>query len=295
LSSHFARLGRTPRAAALTVAAVLALAAGGTTAAIAAPSTKPVGAEPVSAEPAVAKPTIVFVHGAWADSNGWDQEITDLVKQGYPVITVATPLRSLTGDADYVRARLATITGSVVLVGHSYGGAVITNAARGAANVKALVYVGAFVPRSGESLATILPPDQYPGSHLDPSKLDVVPVPNADAAGGQDADLYIKPQYFADIFAGDVSSSEAALEAATQRPLSNTAYNQPSGDPAWATVPSWDLITLNDHAISPAGQKMMAARAKAHTENVASSHDVMISHPGAVEKIVLEAACSITS
>lgn len=273
------------RAVAVTATAVLTLGAAGATAAVAAPAAKP----------ATPKPTIVFVHGAWADSSGWNQELTDLVKQGYPVATVATPLRSLTGDADYVRARLQTISGSIVLVGHSYGGAVITNAARGVANVKALVYVGAFVPKAGESLESILPADQYPGSHLDPTKLDVVPVPNAEAPGGQDADLYIKSQYFADIFAGDVSGTEAALEAATQRPLSNTAYTQASGDPAWATVPSWDLITLNDHAISPAGQRMMAARAGAHTETVASSHDVMISHPAAVEKIVLEAARRVAS
>jgi pimeloyl-ACP methyl ester carboxylesterase len=238
-----------------------------------------------------AKPTIVFVHGAWADSNGWDSEITTLTRAGYPVVTVANPLRGVTSDADYVRDRLKTISGPIVLVGHSYGGAVITNAAVGVSNVKQLVYVAAFAPKAGESLATILPADTYPGSHLDLTKLDQVPITNP-AAGGADADFYIKPADFADIFAGDVSPTEAALEAATQRPLSAFAYTQPSGPPAWKTIPSWDLVTLNDHAISPAGQKFMAARMHAHTETVASSHDVMISHPAAVDKIVEQAAAA---
>ncbi|MER6371858.1 alpha/beta hydrolase [Streptomyces mirabilis] len=238
------------------------------------------------------KPTIVLVHGAWADSSGFDSEITTLTRLGYPVVTIANPLRSLTGDAAYVHARLATISGPIVLVGHSYGGAVITNAAVGVPNVKALVYVAAFSLAEGESLATVLPSDQYPGSHLDSRKLDVVPVANLQAPGGQDADLYIKPANFADIFAGDVSEQEAALEAATQRPLSSTAYTQASGTPAWVTIPSWDLITLDDHAISPAGQKFMAGRMHAHTETVQSAHDVMVSHPAAVDRIILEAAAT---
>jgi pimeloyl-ACP methyl ester carboxylesterase len=270
------------RAAAVTLAAALTLG-GGSAALASGPKT-----------PAKTKPTIVFVHGAWADNSGFNAEIADLTKAGYPVTAIADPLRSLTGDADYVRARLLTISGPIVLVGHSYGGAVITNAARGVANVKALVYLAAFIPAKGESVATILPPDKYPGSHLDPTKLDVVPVPNADAPAGQDVDLYIKPQYFADIFAADVSVTSAAQQAATQRPLSNTAYTQASGDPAWATIPSWQLITLQDHAISPAGQKFEAQRAHTHAVAIQSSHDVMISHPGAVTSIVLQAAHSVS-
>jgi pimeloyl-ACP methyl ester carboxylesterase len=252
-----------------------------------APAPKPVST-PVTTSPL--KPTIVLVHGAWADASGFSAEIAGLTKLGYPVVTVANPLRGLTSDADYVRSRLESISGPIVLVGHSYGGAVITNAARGVPNIKSLVYLAAFAPKAGESLATILPAATYPGSHLEPAKLDVVPVPNPAAPGGQDADLSIKSDYFADIFAGDVSPRKAALEAETQRPLANFAYTEASGSPAWATIPSWDLVTLDDHAISPAGQKFMAARMHAHTETVKSAHDVMISHPRAVVKIIVQAA-----
>jgi pimeloyl-ACP methyl ester carboxylesterase len=236
------------------------------------------------------RPTIVLVHGGWADSSGWDAEITTLTGLGYPVVVIANPLRSLTGDSDYVRARLEQISGPIVLVGHSYGGAVITNAARGVSNVKALVYVAAFAPAEGESLAT----DQYPGTHIDPSKLDVVPVPNPAAPSGKDVDLYIKPAYFRDIFAGDVSPHRSMLEAATQRPFANTAFTQPSGPPAWATIPSWDLISLDDHAISPAGQMFMAQRMHAHITEVHSAHDIMISHPAAVDQIIIRAAAATT-
>lgn len=239
------------------------------------------------------KPTIVLVHGAWADSSGFDAEITALTKLGYPVVTVANPLRGLTSDADYVRARLLTIGGPIVLVGHSYGGAVITNAARGLPSVKALVYVAAFSLAQGESIATVLPPNKYPGSHIDPTKLDVVPIANPVAPGGHDVDLYVKTADFADIFAADVPAHEAALEAATQRPLTSTAFTQPSGAPAWASIPSWDLVTLDDHAISPAGQQFMAARMHAHTQTVHSAHDVMISHPAAVKAIILDAAAHV--
>jgi pimeloyl-ACP methyl ester carboxylesterase len=240
--------------------------------------------------PAGAKPTIVLVHGGWADSSGWRAEISSLAGRGYPVVTIANPLRSLTGDSDYVRARLKQISGPIVLVGHSYGGAVITNAARGVSNVKALVYVAAFAPAKGESLAT----DQYPGTHIDPSKLDVVPVPNPAAPTGQDVDLYIKAADFRDIFAGDVSPHEAMLQAATQRPFASTAFTQPSGTPAWATIPSWDLISLDDHAISPAGQMFTAHRMHAHITAVHSAHDIMISHPAAVEQIILRAVAATT-
>jgi pimeloyl-ACP methyl ester carboxylesterase len=240
---------------------------------------------------AVAKPTIVLVHGAWADSNGWDEEITTLTRLGYPVVTEATPLRGLTSDADHLRARLQRITGPIVLVGHSYGGAVITNAARGVANVKALVYAAAFVPAEGESLQTIL--TQHPGSHVDGTKLDAVPVPNAAADNGQDVDLYIKSADFKDIFAADVSDHDAAIQAATQRPLANTAFTQSSGKPAYLTIPSWDLISLDDHAIPATAQRFMAQRAGAHIESVRSAHDIMISHPAAVDRIIIEAATAV--
>jgi pimeloyl-ACP methyl ester carboxylesterase len=270
---------------AATLAVILTLGLGLSVTAAAAASDRYEGQSP--------NPTIVFVHGGWADSSGWNQEITNLERRGFTVIAPANPLRDLASDTAYIRSVLQTISGPIVLVSHSYGGAVITNAASGVPNVKALVYVAAFAPAEGENLATMLPPDRYPGSHLDPSKLDVVPVPNPAAPSGQDVDLYIKPAYFRDIFAGDVSTHEAMLEAATQRPFANTAFTEPSGPPAWATIPSWDLISLDDHAISPAGQKFMAQRMHATTATVHSAHDIMISHPGAVDEIILRAATAI--
>jgi pimeloyl-ACP methyl ester carboxylesterase len=235
------------------------------------------------------KPTIVFVHGAFADSSGWNAEVSTLQRLGYPVLAASDPLRGLTSDADYVRSILSTISGPIVLVGHSYGGAVITNAARGVANVRALVYLGAYVPDQGESIATVLDPASYPGSLLGPSTTAVRPFPNPAAAGGTDADIYIKPADFRSVFAADVPARTAAQMAATQRPLSLTADTQVSGAPAWKTIPSWDLITLNDKAIPPAGQRFMAQRAHAHVETVSSSHAVMVSHPDAVVRIVLDA------
>ncbi|GAA5198453.1 alpha/beta hydrolase [Rugosimonospora acidiphila] len=280
------RSALTARAAVVAGVVALGAAAAGITAAAAAPSHQ--GARPDR----TAKPTIVLVHGAWADSSGWNDEITRLTHLGYPVLTESTPLRGLTSDADHLRARLQTISGPIVLVGHSYGGAVITNAARGVPNVKALVYAAAFVPAANESLQMILA--EHPGSHIDGTKLDVVPVANAAADGGQDADLYIKPADFRDIFAGDVSAQRSALEAATQRPLANTAFAQLSGAPAYADVPSWDLISLDDHAIPASAQLFMARRAGAHLESIHSAHDIMISHPTAVEHLIIEAANAVS-
>ena len=236
------------------------------------------------------KPTIVLVHGAFADSSGWAKSIRQLTDDGFEVIAAANPLRGLTADADYVRALLMTISGPIVLVGHSYGGAVITNAARGVNNVQALVYVAAFLPDAGESIATVVDPAKYPGSLLGPDTITVRPVPNPAAPGGQDADLTISLEDFRAVFAGDVSARRADVMARTQRPLSATANSEPSGEPAWRTLPSWDLITKQDRAISPAGQRFMATRAGSHISTVDSAHDVMVSHPRAVTAIIERAA-----
>lgn len=240
-----------------------------------------------------AKPTIVFVHGAFADASGWGQEVVALQGLGYDVIAPANPLRGLTSDSDYIRSFLTTVPGPVVLVGHSYGGAVITNAARGAGNVEALVYVGAFIPDAGQSIATAYDPAEYPGSLLGPDTITVRPVYNPAAPGGQDADVYIDPAAFRAVFAGDQSHERASVMAATQRPLSYFAQTEPSGEPAWETIPSWALITLDDRAISPGGQLFMARRAGARIQKVHSAHDVMVSHPRAVVEVVLRAAGAV--
>jgi pimeloyl-ACP methyl ester carboxylesterase len=237
-----------------------------------------------------AKPTIVLVHGAFADASSWTGEVQALQARGYPVIAPANPLRGLTSDSDYIRSVLQTVPGPVVLVGHSYGGAVITNAARGASNVVALVYVAAFIPDAGQSIATAYDQAAYPGSLLGPDTTTVRPVANPATPGGQDVDIYIKPESFWKVFAGDQTKSQAAVMAATQRPLTSLANFEPSGAPAWKTIPSWALISLNDKAIAPAGQAFMARRAGATTTSVQSAHDVTVSHPQAVVDLIVRAA-----
>jgi pimeloyl-ACP methyl ester carboxylesterase len=243
-----------------------------------------------SATPTTPRPTVVLVHGAFADASGWSAVVRLLQADGYPVIAPADPLRGLTADADHIRSVVATLPGPVILVGHSYGGAVITNAARGAANVVALVYIAAFVPDEGTSVATSYDPQAHPGSLLTPDALVVRPTANPVAPGGQDADLYIRPDLFREIFAADQDRDTAAVMAATQRPLSAFAFTEPSGAPAWAHVPSWALVTLADRAISPGGQRFMASRAGAQVSTIRSAHDVMVSHPKAVVSVVRDAA-----
>jgi len=221
------------------------------------------------------KPTVVLVHGGWADSSGWNDEIGALQKRGYPVIAPANPLRGLTSDADYIRSVLHTIDGPIVLVGHSYGGAVISNAARGVSNVKALVYIAAFAPDAGESLAQLV--TMNPGTHITPDALLERPYPLPD--GTQGTDLYIKAEVFRDAFAGDLPRETTNLMQATQRPFSVAAFTEASGEPAWRTIPSWYLVATDDHAIPPKTQEFMAQRAGSVVTRVASSHVPMMSHP----------------
>ncbi|MFJ9627667.1 alpha/beta fold hydrolase [Streptomyces sp. NPDC101175] len=238
-----------------------------------------------SAAPRAPKPTVVLVHGAFADSSSWDAVTARLQRQGYPVLGVANPLRGLASDSAYVSSVLDTIPGPVVLVGHSYGGAVITDAAVGHANVKALVYIAAFAPDQGESGLAIL--GEHPGSEL-PSALTVRPFP-----GGQDA--YVDPAAFRQVFAADVPAARTRLMAAGQRPVALAAFAEPSGTPAWRTIPSWFLVAGADRAIPPAAERAMALRAGSHTEVVrGASHAVLVSHPDATAHII-EAAARATS
>ena len=239
-------------------------------------------------------PTIAFVHGAFADSSGWSATLQDLHERGFDLIAIPNQLRGLTADADQVRSVLATIEGPVVLVGHSYGGAVIGEAARGVDNVRALVFVAAYVLDEGESIATVLDPDTFPGGLLGPATTTARPFVNPSAPDGQDADLFINPDDFAEVFAADVPADQSRLMQLEQRPLSLSAFSgaaQP--DPAWRHLPSWALVTEEDNAIPPAGQHWMAERAGAATTSVPSSHAVMVSHPDAVTTVVLAAAESI--
>ena len=239
-----------------------------------------------------AKPTIVFVHGAFADASGFADSITTLQRAGYPVLAPANPLRGLSGDADSLRAFLSTLTGPLILVGHSYGGAVITNAATGNPNVKALVYIAAYALKAGESVGDA---NSLGGGHSD--LLDNIylrPIPGFDPVPPPEGNLdaYIKVESFQAVFAADVPKSTAAVMAATQRPAALTSLGEPSGEPAWKTIPSWYLVASQDKAIPPEAERVMAARANAKTVEIRSSHAAMVSHPRAVTALILAAVAA---
>jgi pimeloyl-ACP methyl ester carboxylesterase len=227
------------------------------------------------------KPTIVLEHGAFADASGWNGVTERLQDDGYTVIAPANPERGLASDSAYLSSILDTIQGPVVLVGHSYGGAVITNAANGHANVKALVFIAAFAPDLGETVGGLA--GLNPGSGLTPANLVVRPYP-----GGGDA--YINPTVFHQVFAGDLSAKTADVMAASQRPADLGILSEPSGQPAWKTIRSWYMVASHDMTIPPATERFMAQRANATTVEVASSHVAMISHPDAVEDLIVNAA-----
>lgn len=231
------------------------------------------------------KPTIVLVHGAFADSSSWNGVIARLQHDGYPVIAAANPLRGLDSDSSYVSSLLSTIPGPVILVGHSYGGEVITNATVGHANVKALVYIAAFAPAQGETGLALI--GKNPGSQLGPA---LIVRPYA-VTGGGGADGYVDPAKFHAVFGADLRVATTDLLAAEQRPVDLAAFQTPSGVPAWKTIPSWYLVAGADQAIPAATEEFMAQRADAHTVVVdGASHLVMISHPGQVEDLIVQAA-----
>ncbi|WP_405984777.1 alpha/beta fold hydrolase [Streptomyces sp. NBC_00872] len=232
------------------------------------------------------KPTVVLVHGAFADASGWDGVVTRLTRDGYPVRALPNPLRGLASDSAYIHSFLDTIPGPVVLVGHSYGGAVITNAAAGEKQVKALVYVAAFAPDSGEDLAAL---NARPVAHPAPP-LPAQPVPYTLPGGSSGLDLYLDPAKFRAAFAADVPAKTAVRMAAGQRPIDATALAGVTPEAAWRTVPSWYLVAKQDRAISPDLERFMAARARAHVTEINSSHAAMVSHPDAVTKLIEAAA-----
>jgi len=228
------------------------------------------------------KPTIVLEHGAWADGSSWDRVVSRLQKAGYIVDVPPNPLRGPASDSAYLASYLATITGPIVLVGHSYGGFVTTDAATGNPNVKALVYVDAFIPAQGDTLNSLL--GQFPGTSITPAALNFVP-----SAGGV-LDAYIKPALFRSILGSDLSSKKAAVLAATQEPIAAAALGEPSGAPAWTSIPSWDVIGTADHAIPVAAQKFMANRAHSVVTEVDASHLSLVSQPRVVTDVIESAA-----
>lgn len=229
------------------------------------------------------KPTIVLVHGAFADSSGFNAITRRLIRDGYPVVAAPNPLRGLASDAAQVRALLESIDGPIVLVGHSYGGAVISMAATGNTDVKALVYLAAFVPETGESAQDLV--GKFPGSTVGES-LKPVPMPDGQV------DLYIDPRVYHVNFAGDVPGPEAALLAIAQRPATGAALGEPATGPqAWHTIPNYNLISGADKIIPPAAQQFMADRAGATTQVVSgASHLVFVSQPDKTVAFIEKAA-----
>lgn len=222
------------------------------------------------------KTSVVLVHGAFADATGWGDVIPLLEKAGYDVIAVQNPLTTYADDVAATRRVIDAQKNSVVLVGHSYGGAVITKAAVGATNVRALVYVTAFGPDEGENLQALL--QEYP------SKIGAALVP--DAAGF----LYIDRAQFKEAFAGDVSERDLSILAAAQKPINSATFGQVYEAPAWKEIPSWYLVATEDQAINPALQRMFAERMGATIREVKSSHVPFVSQPAIVAKFIGEAA-----
>ncbi|MGW1727452.1 alpha/beta fold hydrolase [Streptomyces sp. NPDC002306] len=279
MSRHsLSRRARTPLALAATAAVAVGVAA---TAVGPASAAKPTSSK-------AGKPTVVLVHGAFADSSSWNDVIKKLKRDGYPVVAAANPLRGVSKDAASVKDLLAGVDGPVVLVGHSYGGAVITNAAYGSDKVKALVYADAFLPDKGESANELV--SKFEGSVIG-TVLRPVPITNPD--GSKDFDFYIDQSKFHQAFGADVSAHTAGLMAVTQRPGTGTALNEPSGEPAWKTTPTWALVGTNDKIIPRKLQVYMAKRAHAHIEEVRSSHAVSVSHPDAVTRVIEKAARTV--
>ncbi len=227
------------------------------------------------------KPTIVLVHGAFADGGSWSEVIKKLQRDGYTVVAPAVPLRSIATDTSYLNGVLAGIPGPKVLVGHSYGGAVITQLA-GAADVKSLVYVAAFIPQAGETIGALNA--QYPGSEIGPDTTNAISYP-----GG--VDLVMKPDAFKWVFAADLPSRQAAVLASSQRPVAASVFSEEVKASAPAALPKYAVIPGKDRAIPPAGERFMAERANAKIVDApGASHLVMLSEPSLVTRTIEQAA-----
>ena len=260
---------------------VLASTLGGGTADAAVPAT----AAAVTQGAKKPNPTIVLVHGAFADASSWNEVTPLLQARGLTVYAPPNPLRGIAADAEYLRVFLSTITGPITLVGHSYGGAVITNAATGNPNIKALVYIAAYALAEDETIGaanTLGGGTALLGQHI-----QIRPFPGS---GATDADAYIDPAHFREVFAQDLPARRTAVMASAQRPLVASALGTPSGAPAWRDIPSWYLVAAHDNAIPPEAERAMAARARSHTIEIASSHVAMLSHPQRVADLIRTAS-----
>src|ERR1700733_6078693 len=238
-----------------------------------------------------AKPLVVLVHGAWADASSWSGEAATLQAAGYDVRAIANPLQDLTTDAEYVADYLKTIPGPVVLVGHSYGGAVITNAAAGVPNVKALVYVDAAAPAPGETNGQLSGANSVLAKDPPAQLFNTTSYPGAPAGASE---LYLNEDIFIHNFANDLPAAEAERLWASQRGASTLAFSTPSQAAAWKTIPSWYFISTDDQIITAQSELAMAHRAHSHiTIFHGGSHLTLISHPNAVTAVIASAICSL--
>ena len=240
-------------------------------------------------QPADAKPTIVLVHGAFADASSWNGVIERLQQQGYRVMAPANPLRGVTADSAYTASLLGQIDGPVLLAGHSYGGAVITNAAASAPNVVGLVYVAAFAPDEGENLG-----DVEAGSKDSVLNSALVQYNYPTGHDGETSvEFAINPAQIQEAFAADLPEQTTALMAATQRPIAAAAFSDASGPPAWRRLPSWAVVATGDKAAGADVVRSHAQRAGADIVEVEGSHVIMISQPQTVADHILKAARAI--
>ncbi len=234
---------------------------------------------------ATSTPTVALVHGAFADSAGWNDVVAKLFAEGVKAQAVSNPLRGISYDAAYVASAISQIPGPVLAVGHSYGGAIITNAALRAGNVVGLVFVAAFAPDEGEALQEI-EADSRDSVLSSALRQQHYPTGDGDAT---EVELSIDPDQFHDAFAADVSPEQARIMAATQRPISVLGFSEPTGTPAWKSLPSWAVIPSADRAAGTDVLRKMAERAGATISDAEGSHVIMVSQPKAVTDVVREA------
>src|SRR5687768_17223505 len=236
-----------------------------------------------------ARPTVVLVHGAFADASSWNEVIERLQAEGVQVTAPANPLRGISIDSAYIASYLDQVPGPVLAVAHSYGGAVITNAATNADNVVGLVYVAAFAPDEGETLGAIA--SNSKDSVVFPT---LIPLQYPTGEGQETAtEFTIDPEKFHEVFAFDLSGEQTALMAATQRPLSEVAFSEPTGVPAWKKLPSWAVVSTGDKVVGTDAVRSMAERAGATITEVEGSHVIMMSQPEIVTDVILTALAAV--
>ena len=231
------------------------------------------------------EPTIVLVHGAFADASSWSGVVERVLQGGHHVVAPANPLRGLAVDSAYIASYISQIDGPTILVGHSYGGAVISNAAGTAKNVLALVFVAAFAPEKGETLGGAEASSK--DSLLNPALVQRLYPTGKE--GETAPEFIVDPAQFHDVFASDVPETQSAVMAATQRPIAAGAFSEASGPPAWKTIPSWAVVAVGDRAAGTDVIRSMATRAGAKTVELKGSHVIMVSQPQAVTDVILEA------